>query len=50
MPTRWWGMHKGSFNDWHKCRRMMRKCFGKLKVQMIEKYDGKDDLHTHMAK
>jgi len=23
-PARWSGMHKGSFDDWRKCRRMMR--------------------------
>ena len=22
-PTRWWGMHKGSFDDWRECRRLM---------------------------
>lgn len=22
-PTRWWGTHKGIFDDWHECRRMM---------------------------
>lgn len=22
-PARWWGMNKGSFEDWHECRRMM---------------------------
>jgi len=22
--ARWWGAHKGSFDDWHECRRMMR--------------------------
>jgi len=22
--ARWWGTHKGSFDDWHECRRMMR--------------------------
>jgi hypothetical protein len=23
-PARWWGTHKGSFDDWRECRRMMR--------------------------
>jgi len=40
MPARWWGTHKGSFDEWRKCRRMMRVCFGKLKMQMSDKYDG----------
>ena len=33
-PTlaRWWGMHKGSFDDWRECRRMMRTRFGKPKM------------------
>ena len=49
-PARWWDMHKGSFDDWCECRRMMRMCFGKLKVRMIDKYDGKYDPHEHLAK
>jgi len=49
-PTRWWGMHKGSFDDWHKCRRMMRTHFGKPKVRVTDKYDEKDDPHAHLAK
>ena len=32
MPARWWGTHKGSFDDWRECRRMMRTHFGKPKV------------------
>ena len=31
-PARRWGAHKGSFDDWCKCRRMMITQFGKLKV------------------
>ena len=23
MSVRWWGTHKGSFEYWHECRRMM---------------------------
>ncbi len=23
-PARWWGTHKGSFDDWHEFRRMMK--------------------------
>jgi len=49
-PTRWWGMHKGSFDDWCECRRMMRTRFGKSKVRMTDKYDGKDDPCAHLAK
>jgi len=30
--TRWLGMHKDSFEDWREYRRMMRICFGHLKV------------------
>lgn len=33
-PTRWWGMHQGSFEDWHGCRRMMHICFGKPHIRM----------------
>jgi len=50
MPARWWGMHKGRFDDWCECRRMMRTHFGKLKVRMTDKYDGQDDPHAHLAK
>ena len=50
MPTRWWGTHKCSFDDWRECRRMMRTYFGKPKVQVTEKYDRKDDPCAHLAK
>ena len=49
-PVRRWGTHKGSFDDWRECRRMMRVRFGKPKVQLTNKYDGHDDLHMHLAK
>ena len=50
MPARWWGAHKGSFNDWYECRRMMRTCFVKPKVRMTDKYDRKEDPCGHVAK
>ena len=28
-PTRWWGTHQRSFENWHDCRRMMLIRFGK---------------------
>ena len=31
IPTRWWGMHKGNFDDWSACRRMMYTGFGKTR-------------------
>jgi len=31
-PVRWWGTHKGSFDDWHGSRRMMRTRFEKPKM------------------
>lgn len=49
-PSRWWGTHKGSFDDWRECRNMMRTRFRKPKVRMTHKYDGKDDPRTHLAK
>lgn len=49
MPVRWRGMQKGSFIDWHKCRRMMRIRFGKPKVRLTEKYNGHDNLRAHLA-
>lgn len=33
IPARQWGMHKGSFDGWCECRRMVRTCLGKLKVR-----------------
>ena len=45
-PTRWWGTHKGSFDDWCECRRMMRARFGKPKMQLTDKYDGQNDMHA----
>jgi len=49
-PTRWWGMHKGSFDDWYEYRRMVRIHFGRPKVWMKNKYDGRDDPCDHLAK
>lgn len=43
-------MHKGSFENWRKCRRMMCTYFGKPKMQLTDKYDGWDDLCEHLAK
>lgn len=50
VPAWWWGMHKGSFDDWHECRRMMRAQFGKPKMRLTNKYDGQNDPCVHMAK
>lgn len=50
MAARWWGTHKGRFGDCFECRKMMRTHFGKLKVQIIDKYDGQDDPSMHLAK
>lgn len=49
-PARWRGTHQRSFEDWRRCRRMMRLPFGKLQMRLAEKYDGHDDPHTHLAK
>lgn len=40
MPERWWGMHKGSFDNWHECMRMMCLWFGKPRVRLTDKYNG----------
>jgi len=50
MLARWWGMHKGRFEDWHACRRMMHTWFGKPRVRLINKCNGQDDLRAHLAK
>jgi len=50
MPARWWGKHKGSFDDWRECRRMMREWFEKPKMWLIDKYDGQNDSHAHLTK
>jgi len=49
-PARWWHTHKGRFDDWRECRRMMRTHFGKPKVRMTNKYDEKEYPCTHLAK
>jgi len=49
-PTRRWGTHKDSFEDWCEYRRMMRISFGHPKVRLTEKYDWRNDPHDHLAK
>jgi len=49
-PARWWGTHKGSFEDWHECMGMMHLRFGKPRVQLIDKYNGQDDPRMNLAK
>jgi len=34
-PTRWWGMHKDSFDGCHEYRKMKRMWFGRPKVQLM---------------
>ena len=50
MPVRWWGTHKDNFDEWCDYRRMMRTWFGRPKVWVTEKYDGRNDLRDHLAK
>ena len=50
VPTWWWGMHNESFDNWRECRRMMCTHFGKPKMRLTNKYDGRDDLCAHLAK
>ena len=50
MPARWWGMHKDNFDGWREYRRMMRVQFGRPKVRLIEKYNGRSDSCNHLAK
>lgn len=49
-PTRWWGTHQRSFEDWRRCRRMMRLRFGKPHIQLVDKYDGHNDPRAHLTK
>ena len=49
-PVRWWNMPKGSYDDWHECMGMMGLRFGKPRVRLADKYNGKDDSHTLLAK
>jgi len=47
----WWPtLHKDSFNDWCVYRKMTRVWFGHPQVQLIEKYDGRNDPRDHLAK
>jgi len=43
-------MHKGSFDDWCECRKMMQTQFGKPKMQLIDMYDEQNDPCAHLAK
>lgn len=43
-------MHKGGFEDWCECRRMMCTWFGKPKMRLTDKYDGQDNPWTYLAK
>jgi len=49
-PTRWWGTHKDSFEEWREYQRMVRLQFGHPKVWLTEKYNGRNDPHDHLAK
>ena len=50
MPARWWGTHKDNFDEWHDYKRMTRLSFGRPKIQLTEKYDGRNDPRDHLAK
>lgn len=50
MPTRWWGTHQRSFEDWRECRRMILMWFGKPQMQMKIGYDGQKSLHAHFSR
>ncbi len=39
-PMKLWVTHKGSFEDWHECRRRMHTWFGKPRFQLTDKYNG----------
>ena len=49
-PARWWGTHKGSFDDWRECRGMMHIQYGKPRVRLTDKYNGQDDPRMHLAR
>lgn len=48
IPVRWWGMHKGSFNEWREYKRIMRLQLSHPKVWLTEKYDGRNDPRNHL--
>jgi len=43
-------MHKDNFDDWREYRIMMRVHFGRSKVRLTEKYDGRNDPRDNLAK
>lgn len=49
-PTKWWGTHQGSFEDWCECRRMMCIGFGKTQMWLIDKIVRWNDPCTHLSK
>ena len=49
-PARWWGTHKDKFDGWREYRRMMRVWFGRPKVWLTQKFNGRSDPRDHLAK
>ena len=49
-PARWWGTHKYNFDGWREYKRMMRVCFGRPKVWLIEKHDRRSNPLDHLTK
>lgn len=42
-------MHKGNFDDWHACSRMMHTQFGKPIGWSVCRYNGQDSLDAHLS-
>ncbi len=49
-PTRWWGTHQRSFEDYRECRRMLLIWFGKPQMKMKVGYDGWNSLRAHLSR
>ena len=50
MPARWWGTHKGKFDDWRACRRLMPTRFGKTRGQSVGRCNGWNSLRVHLLR
>ena len=46
--ARWWATHKQTIHDWEQCQRLMMVLFGDVEVYHDGRYDGQNDLSSHL--
>jgi len=47
-PARWWGTHKKNIGDWKQCRELMWVRFGRVEIELVDKYVGQNDRRNHI--